>query len=93
MNSVEIKVNIAELNDCITRMRALEQTLAARQLNPDYGTARGEVVDSVQDCAAAFLEAGAGLRELVRRTAERLEAARDDMVKTDENLAGTMTSR
>lgn len=93
MNSVEIKVNIAELNDCITRMRALEQALASRQLTVDCGTSRGEMAQSVLDCADAFREAGGGLQELVRRTAERLEAARDGMIQTDNNLAGTMASQ
>lgn len=91
MNSVEIKVNIASLNESIKRMRTLEQDLATRRLDLDCGTSRGEVADTLQDCAVAFQEAGAGLQELVRRTAERLEAARDDMIKADQNIAGTMS--
>lgn len=82
-----IKVDCLNLDDAVTKLNTLADTIRSTELELCFSQSKGSIVTALQDQAAKLKALGESLAVLVQTTAQVTQSARDTFYDTDEALA------
>ena len=86
-DSVQIKVDTAELEKSEKKLSALSKNITNRRIKVQFKNAKGTVADNLITVAEQLNEIGAALAELIKKTETAVTNTRVSFTNTDNILA------
>ena len=86
-DSVQIKVDTAELEKSERKLSALSKSISNRRVKVQFTNAKGAVADNLATTANQLNEIGAALASLIQKTETAITNTRVSFTKTDNALA------
>lgn len=86
-DSVQIKVNTAELEKSERKLSILSKSISNRRVKVQFVDAKGAVVDNLSTAANQLNEIGAALACLIQKTETAITNTRVSFTNTDNTLA------
>lgn len=86
-DSVQIKVDTAELEKSEKKLSKLSRSIANRRVRVQFTNAKGPVADNLVTAATKLNEIGAALASLIQKTETAITNTRVSFTNTDNALA------
>lgn len=86
-DSVQIKVDIAELEKSERKLSALSKSISHRHIKVQFANAKGAVADNLTTAATQLNEIGAALANLIQKTETAITNTRVSFTNTDNVIA------